>query len=172
MALADLLKGCGAVMFGDFTLTSGKKSKYYVDIKRASTEPKILKVIAEEMNARLPKGIDRLAGLELGAVPIVVAVALESGLPYVILRKGERTHGTGKLIEGTLNKGDRVALVEDVTTTGGSSAKSIDILVGAGAKVDDVLVVVDREEGAREAINQKGARLIPLVKISDMMGAK
>ncbi|MEM2900738.1 MAG: orotate phosphoribosyltransferase [Thermoplasmata archaeon] len=172
MMLAKLLKECGAVMFGDFTLTSGKKSKYYVDIKKASTEPKILREIAKEIKNKLPKGTERLAGLELGAVPIVVAVSLETDLPYVIIRKGERTHGTGKLIEGMLKEGEKVVLIEDVTTTGGSSIKSIEILRNAGAKVEDVITVVDREEGAKESINQKGGKLIPLLRISEIMEEK
>jgi len=172
MQLAKLLKECGAIMFGDFTLTSGKKSKYYVDIKKASTDPKILKEIAKEIKNKLPKETERLAGLELGAVPIVVAVSLETDIPYVIIRKGERTHGTGKLIEGTLNERDKVVLIEDVTTTGGSSVKSLEILRNAGCKVDTVITVVDREEGARETINQKGAKLIPLLRITEIMEEK
>jgi len=172
MQLANLLKECGAIMFGDYTLTSGKKSKYYVDIKKASTDPKILKEIAKEIKNKLPKETERLAGLELGAVPIVVAVSLETDIPYVIIRKGERTHGTGKLIEGTLNERDKVVLIEDVTTTGGSSVKSLEILRNAGCKVDTVITVVDREEGARETINQKGAKLIPLLRITEIMEEK
>src|SRR5688572_12760874 len=117
--LRDELVGCGAVKFGDFTLTSGKKSKYYVDVKQATTVPRILKQIADAIGQKVG-GAEVLAGVELGAVPILVAVALVTNKPYAIIRKGERTHGTGKKIEGQPVKGKRVLIIEDVTTTGSS----------------------------------------------------
>ncbi len=116
--LASLLISSGAIQFGEFTLTSGRKSSYYVDVKKASTKPAILSTIAEEMSVLVGKE-DRLAGMELGAVPIVVALALETNKPYLILRKGEREHGTGRQIEGDYIPGERVLIVEDVATTRG-----------------------------------------------------
>lgn len=168
--LLDMLVECGAVKFGDFTLTSGKKSSYYVDIKLASTRPEILREIASRMS-KMVEG-DMIAGMELGAVPLAVAVALETNKPYVILRKGERTHGTGKRIEGVLPEGARVTVVEDVVTSGGSSVKSISILREAGARVDQLIVVVDRGEGGREAIEPMGVRFRPLVDASALLSRK
>jgi orotate phosphoribosyltransferase len=121
------LKECGAIKFGQFVLTSGAISDYYIDIKKASTDPKILKIIAQQMS-NYTKGYDMLAGMELGAVPLVVALALETGIPYVIIRKEKREHGTGKQIEGSDVKGKSVLIVEDVTTSGGSVVKTIQIL--------------------------------------------
>lgn len=166
--LADKLLECGAVKFGDFTLTSGKKSSYYVDVKKASTKPDILGLIAEGMN-RLVGEEHRLAGMELGAVPIAVALSLKCGNPYLILRKGARKHGTGNQIEGEFNAGEKILLVEDVATTGGSIIRSAEILRNAGLIVDRALVVVDREEGASEAMQKIGISLEPLVRISDLM---
>lgn len=97
--LIELLKECGAIQFGKFVLTSGAISNYYIDIKKASTNPKILKKIAEAM-VEYTEGYDVLAGMELGAVPLVVALSLETGIPYVIVRKEKREHGTSKQIEG------------------------------------------------------------------------
>jgi len=161
-SLADLLVSCGAVKFGDFTLTSGRRSKYYIDIKRASTDPKILKIIAEEMRG-FAKGYDLIAGMELGAVPIAVALSLATNKPFVIIRKERKEHGTGRRIEGPDVRGKRVLIVEDVTTTGGSVKKAIDILREYGAEVDKVVTVVDREEGAKENLAREKIELIPLV---------
>jgi orotate phosphoribosyltransferase len=165
--LADLLQSSGAVKFGDFTLTSGRKSSFYVDVKKASTKPAILALISKMMSEHI--GEEKLlAGMELGAVPIVVGLALESGIPYVILRKGKREHGTGKQIEGEYQAGQEVLIVEDVATTGGSIVKSADILREAGLTVSRSLVVVDREEGATEALTEVGIELIPLVRMSQI----
>jgi orotate phosphoribosyltransferase len=166
--LKESLKECGAFKTGEFTLTSGKKSNFYVDIKQASTNPKILKEIAHEM-AQLLKDENKIAGMELGAVPLAVALALECGLPYLIIRKKDRSHGTGKLIEGDMKPGDKILLVEDVTTTGTSVVKAADILRDAGGEVHKVIVVVDREEGADELLREHDIGLVPLVKVSEML---
>ena len=168
--LIDMLVECGAVRFGDFTLTSGKKSPYYVDIKMASTRPDVLKRMAGEM-APLVKG-QFLAGMELGAVPLMVAVALETGKPYVIIRKGDRSHGTAKQIEGSLPGGAEVTLIEDVVTTGGSSVKSVGVLQGAGASVIQLIAVVDREEGGVDSIGPMDIEFIPLVRASQLLKRK
>ncbi len=168
VSLVEALKATGALKVGRFTLTSGKKSDYYVDIKKAVTKPETLGQIVREM---LPytKGCQRLAGVELGAVPIIVALSLETSLPYIMIRKADRAHGTGETLEGDLSHGDRVLLLEDVTTTGGSVAKAVRSLRKAGAVVDRVVCVVDREEGAKERLQKEGVELIALVKGADLL---
>ena len=166
--LKEQLLSSEAVMFGEFTLTSGKKSNYYVDIKKASTDTAILKNIAGCMKPLI--GDEKvIAGMELGAVPLAVALALESGLPYVIIRKGERKHGTGKQIEGKLPEGSKVLIVEDVATTGGSLVKAVEAIRNSGGIVNRAIVVVDREEGGTEKARELDVELIPLVKISDIL---
>lgn len=165
------LKDCGAIKFGHFVLTSGATSDYYIDIKKASTDPRILRIIAKEMSA-YAKGYDMLAGMELGAVPLVVALALETGLPYVIIRKEKREHGTGKQIEGSDVKGHHVLLVEDVTTSGGSVIKSIEVLRAADANVHTALTVVDREAGTREKLQGLNVEFIPLISVSEILQKK
>lgn len=167
--MKDSLKKCGAFKTGEFVLTSGKKSNYYVDIKMASTNPKILKEIAKGMAGYLKKE-KKIAGMELGAVPLAVALSLETGLPYLIIRKGERKHGTGKHIEGDFKSGEEIILIEDVTTTGSSVVKAAEIIRQEGGKVTRVLVVVDREEGASELLKDHELDLVPLVKVSEMLG--
>jgi orotate phosphoribosyltransferase len=169
--LIQQLKDCGAIKFGRFVLTSGALSDYYIDIKKASTEPKTLRLIAQEMSS-YTKGYDMLAGMELGAVPLVVALALETGIPYVIIRKEKREHGTGKQIEGGDVKGKNVLIVEDVTTSGGSVVKTIQILRENQAEVEKVLAVVDRESGATEQLKKLEVEFIPLVSVSEILKNK
>ncbi|MBQ7701621.1 MAG: orotate phosphoribosyltransferase [Candidatus Methanomethylophilaceae archaeon] len=170
--LHQALKDCGALQFGDFTLASGAKSKYYIDIKKASTDPKVLKLIAEKMAAQLKDmglKVDRIAGIVLGSIPLATALSLETGIPYVMVRKEKKDHGTGKLIEGTLNAGEKVLVVEDVITSAGSSVVSIKTLRVAGAVVEDVFSVIDREAGGTEALKEIGVRFSPLVRASDLL---
>lgn len=169
--LIQHLKESGAIKFGRFVLTSGAVSDYYIDIKKASTEPKILKIIAQQMRD-YTKGYNMLAGMELGAVPLVVALSLETGLPYVIIRKEKREHGTGKQIEGGDVKGKSVLVVEDVTTSGDSVIKTIQILRENDADVEKVLVVVDRESGAREKLQKLEVEFIPLISVSEILENK
>jgi orotate phosphoribosyltransferase len=167
--LKESLIECGAIKFGKFILTSGKESSYYVDIKQASTNPKVLKEIAMEMSKLISgEKIDLLAGMELGAVPLAVALSLETKIPYVIIRKEKPSHGTGKQLVGNVEPGQNVLVVEDVATTGGSVVKALDVLREEGLSVEKVLVVVDREEGALDSLKDRNVELIPLVRASDL----
>ncbi len=112
-----------------------------------STEPALLRELAREISARLPAGTTRLAGVELGAVPLVAAATLESGLPYVIVRKAAKEYGTGNKIEGRpFEAGEKVALIEDVVTTGTQVLKAAATLKEAGAEVLGVVAVLDRRD--------------------------
>ena len=136
-----------ALLEGDFVLSSGKKSRFYVDKYLFSTEPGLLRELAREISARLPAGTERLAGVELGAVPLVAAVALHSDLPYGIVRKTAKEYGTGNRIEGRpLKAGEKVVLIEDVVTTGAQALRAATILEEAGAKVLEILAVLDRRD--------------------------
>lgn len=167
--LKDKLVELGAIKFGNFTLTSGKKSNYYVDIKDAATDPDILQEISEELAARVKAG--KIAGMELGAVPITVATAVKLNMPYLVLRK-ERSHGTKKLVIGMLEPGEEVELIEDVVTTGGSLLKAAKLVRENGGVVKRAIVVVDREEGGKEMLLENGIELEAVVKISDIQEKK
>ncbi|OIR23070.1 MAG: orotate phosphoribosyltransferase [Marine Group III euryarchaeote CG-Epi3] len=164
--LRQKLIECEALKFGDFTLTSGKKSSYYVNMKLASTNPDILKLISIEFAKLIPNGTDFIAGMELGAVPLAVALSLETGLPYTMIRKGERKHGTGSRLEGP-SKGKAI-LVDDVATTGGSNVESLEVLLGEGIDVTKILVVVDREEGAHEKLKPYNVSFRSLISASEL----
>lgn len=173
--LTKALKECGAVKFGDFTLASGAKSSYYIDIKKASTDPKVLYLISIKMAEKMQmEGIrpDRIAGVVLGSVPLAAALSLATGIPYVMVRKEKKDHGTGKLIEGDLNPGEKVLVVEDVVTTAGSSIAAIKTLRESGAVVESAISVIDRESGGKENYAEIGVEFYPLVKGSDLVEEK
>jgi orotate phosphoribosyltransferase len=160
-----------AVRFGSFTLASGKSSDVYIDVKRAWPDPRRLDGLAQAIAARVGDE-QRLAGMELGAVPLVVAVALRVRRPYAILRKAPKEHGTRQPFEGEIPPNASVLLIEDVTTTGGSSARSVEIVRAAGGRVDRAVTVVDREEGARERLAGMGVRLEPLVTMTALRAVR
>lgn len=165
------LKAAGAIKFGTFTLASGRTSSYYVDIKKAITRPELLRTIADAM-APHARTADRIAGVELGAVPIAAALSLASGKPYVIVRKATKEHGTKHDFEGELNPGDRVLFVEDVVTSGGTLRGAIERLRSHQAVVEDCVCVVDREEGGRILLAEIGVRLHALLSTRDLLPAQ
>lgn len=169
-ALIDALKACGAVKFGDFTLASGKKSKYYIDIKKASTDPATLKVIAKDA-AKIIKGLDldAVGGVVLGGVPLATAVSLEAELPLILIRKSSKDYGTGGRFVGEFKEGSKILLLEDVTTSGGSVKDAIVAIREAGGIVERVITVVDRESGAEKNLGDIGVKLLPLVRASDLL---
>ncbi len=168
--LITALKACGAVRYGDFTLASGKKSKYYIDIKKASTDPKTLKLIARQAALRVKEmDVDTVTGVELGGVPLATAVSMETELPLLIVRKAVKDYGTKSRFVGDVKPGDKLVMLEDVTTSGGSVIDAIEIVRETGAEVRYVICVVDREEGAKENLKEISAELLPLVTASDLL---
>jgi orotate phosphoribosyltransferase len=171
-SLTDSLKECKAIRFGDFTLASGKKSSYYIDIKKASALPRILKQIAREISEKMRQHSikpDYIGCVALGGVPIAVAVSLETDLPLIIIRKEAKEYGTKGQVVGNFIRNKRVLMVEDVATTGGSVLKAIELLRDEGLVVEHVIVVVDREEGALSTLSKMGVELIPLAKVSELL---
>jgi orotate phosphoribosyltransferase len=166
--LISLLKECDSIKYGHFVLTSGLTSDYYIDIKNATTNPKVLKKIVKKM-AEYSKDYDLLAGMELGAIPLVVALSLETNIPYVIIRKEKRDHGTEKQIEGTNVKGKKILVIEDVTTSGSSVLKSINVIRENKGIVNMVIAVVDREGGTEEKLKKIDVNFIPLLSASDII---
>jgi orotate phosphoribosyltransferase len=159
-----------ALLRGDFVLSSGRRSAYYLDKYRFETEPALLRRIARGLAGLLDGRVDRLAGPELGAVALVTALSLETGIPFVIVRRAAKDHGGSREIEGTLEPGDRVAVVEDVITTGGQALAAAERVTAAGATVAAILAVVDREEGGSEAIRSAGYDFRPLLARADLPG--
>ncbi|MGN1362557.1 MAG: orotate phosphoribosyltransferase [Methanobrevibacter sp.] len=166
--LIKILKENKVFEKGHFVLASGKESDYYVNMKKAITNPEILKTIAELISEKIEgEDIDKIAGPALGAVPIAVASSLNTEIPLLMIRKEKKGYGTSKQIEGELNAGDNVIVVEDVTTTGGSLLKAINVIKDNGGIVKRAFVVVDREEGAIDAFKNEGIKLEPLISVSE-----
>ena len=166
--LIDLLKENEVFLKGDFTLSSGKKSDYYINMKKAITNPEILSTISKLIYDEIKdESVDKIAGPALGAVPIATALSLDSKIPLLMIRKEKKGYGTSKLIEGELNQNDEVVVVEDVSTTGGSLLKAINAIKDNGGIVKKAFVVVDRNEGAIENFKELGLELHPLICVND-----
>jgi len=169
-ALVDALLAVEAVRFGEFELAHGGTSDYYVDKYRFETDPGCLSAIARAFASRV--GDATLAGVALGAVPLVAVTSVESGNPYVIVRKSRKAYGTGNRIEGVLEPGEPVVVLEDVVTTGTSALEAVEALREAGATVERLLVVVDREEGARDRLAAAGIELEALLTAADLLASR
>ena len=162
---------------GQFTLSSGRTSSLYIDARLTTMSPDGLALIGPTALAAIEDAgwrVDAVGGLTLGADPVAYAIAYASALAgrpvrAFTVRKEAKAHGTGRLIEGPFREGDRVAVVEDVITTGGSALRAMEAVRAAGGHVAGVLAVVDREEGGREAIEAAGAPVIALVRARDVV---
>ena len=168
--LAQLLRDV-AYLEGDFLLRSGKRSSFYLDKYRFSTRPDVLgplrSAIAETVDEVSPAAT-RLAGPELGAVPLVSAASLAGGLPFVIVRAVAKSYGTAQRLEGTFTEGEKICLVEDVVTTGGAALEAVVALREAGLTCTDVVCVVDRQEGAKDSFSAAGVNLTSLYTMNDI----
>ncbi len=166
--LAKAIKDA-AYLEGDFVLSSGKRSKYYLDKWRFETNPELLREIARALAGLLPSPPpDRVAGLELGGVPLATALSLHTGIPSLIVRREAKKYGTGKGIEGVLEPGERVVLVEDVLTTASQAIPAARRLTEAGLEVVRIIFVVDREEGADTNIREAGFEPAMLYRKADL----
>jgi orotate phosphoribosyltransferase len=162
---------------GQFTLASGKQSTFYIDARLTTMSPEGLSIIGPLALSVLQQtgwSIDAVGGLTLGADPISYAISYASAhsdhpLRAFTVRKETKTHGTGRLIEGPFRQGDRVAVIEDVITTGGSALRAIDAVRAANGAVAGVLALVDREEGGRQTIEKAGIPVVALVTASQII---
>ena len=166
-ALIDALRAADAVKFGEFELSHGGTSDYYIDKYLFETDPECLRLIADAFAERVGETV--LAGVALGAVPLVAATSVATGNPYVIARKKQKEYGTGNRIEGQLAAGEEVVVLEDIATTGQSAVDAVEALREAGAVVHRVIVVVDREEGARERLADNDVDLEALLTATELL---
>lgn len=170
MATADVARRIAetAVLRGNFTLRSGRTSSFYVDKYRFSTQPDILAAVGAMFAERVPAGTTRLAGAELGGIPLVTAASMAAGLPTIFIRNQKKDYGTAKQLEGILEPGDSVMLVEDVATTGGQVLEAAKVIEAEGATVSLICAVIDREEGATEHIEGAGYAFDRLFRLGDL----
>lgn len=164
-----------AVFHGDFTLTSGKKASYYVDLRKVSLDHRVAPLIGQvmlELIAKVPQ-VSAVGGMTMGADPIATAVlhqAAARGLSYdaFVVRKAPKDHGRGRQVEGPELEGKRVIVLEDTSTTGGSPLAAIAALEKVGAEIAAVAVVVDRDTGAREIIEAAGYPYFAAIGLADL----
>jgi orotate phosphoribosyltransferase len=161
-----------AYLEGDFVLRSGRRSKYYLDKYRFETRPDLLRPLGERLAAAVKEHepeAELLAGPELGAVALAAAASLESGLPFLIVRKAPKDYGTSNRLEGVYREGQRVCLVEDVVTSGGAACDAVKALREVGLVCSTAVCVVDREEGGSDGLARLAVRLRPLFRASEVL---
>lgn len=164
-----------SLLVGEFTLRSGRKSRYYLDKYLFTTRPEILRglglMLADRVNTLMrDRGwhVDRLAGAELGGIPLVTVASLETGLPCLFIRNAKKDYGTARQLEGKLEPGEKVIFVEDVATTAGQALEAVKVLRDEGAEVLAVIATIDRLEGARENVEAAGLAFESLFTVRDL----
>ena len=159
------------IKFGKFTLKSGIESPFYVDLRPLTSDPKILKKLAEHLLEILPKDnkLDLICGVPYAALPMATVMSLLSDIPLIMKRKEAKGYGTKKLIEGIYKQGQSCLLVEDVITSGKSLLETIAEVEKEGLKVSDIVVVLDRQQGGKELLEQKGYRVYTLFTITEVV---
>ncbi len=157
-----------ALLRGHFTLRSGRTSRYYLDKYLFETQPDILAELGRRFAVRIGDDVDVLAGAELGGIPLVAAASIASGKPCVLIRNQKKEYGTAKLLEGRLEKDQRVVIVEDIATTGGQVLEAAKVITAAGAVIVKIIAVIDRQEGARENIESAGYDFESLLTKTDL----
>jgi len=169
-SLADELLSAGCIKFGEFTLKSGLTSPIYIDLRQIITYPKLLANIAQAYLPLLANlQFSRLAGLPYAAIPIATAISLAGNYPMIYPRKEAKSYGTKAEIEGEYHAGETVVVIDDLATTGGSKFEAIEKLTGAGLVVKDVVVLVDRQSGAKESLAQAGYSMHAVLTIGQLL---
>lgn len=153
---------------GEFVLRSGQVSNEYFDKYLFESDPAILAQVAEELSTKLPEGIDLIAGLEMGGIPVCTAISLHSGHHTLFVRKKAKEYGTCKLAEGENFKGKIICVIEDVVTTGGQIIQSVKELRALGAIVDSVACVILRNPEAIDILQKEGLKLISLFTMEQL----
>jgi uridine monophosphate synthetase len=168
--LADGLLEAGCIKFGEFTLKSGLKSPIYIDLRQIITYPALLaRIAAAYLPVLKPLNFARLAGLPYAAIPIATAISLAGNYPMIYPRKETKTYGTKADIEGEYKADEMVVVIDDLATTGGSKFEAIEKLTAVGLAVQDVVVLVDRQSGAKESLEQAGYKLHAVLTIGEML---
>ena len=169
-SLADGLLSAGCIKFGEFTLKSGLKSPIYIDLRQIITYPKLLEQVGAAYLPLLKElKFDRLAGLPYAAIPIATAVSLQGNYPMIYPRKEVKSYGTKAEIEGEYHAGEIALVIDDLATTGGSKFEAIEKLTAVGLAVKDVVVLVDRQSGAKESLEQAGYSMHSVLTIKQML---
>ena len=168
--LALALHEVGSIKFGEFKLKSGIISPIYIDLRLLISYPKILKLIADAM-IEIAKDLkfDVIAGIPYTALPIATAISLDQDWPMVYARKEVKDYGTKKKLEGVYSEGDVALIIDDLITTGGSKFETIKPFEAAGLKINDIVVLVDREQGGGRLLEEKGYKFHSVIGINEIL---
>jgi len=160
------------IKFGDFTLKSGIRSPFYVDLRTIASSPILLQELAQELLTLCPsKNYSLICGVPYAALPLATVMSIEENIPLIIKRKESKGYGTNKLIEGIFRKGQKALIVEDVVTSGKSLLETIPELEKEGLIVEDIVIVIDRQQGGKQLLEQAGYRVHVLFSIEDIIDA-
>jgi uridine monophosphate synthetase len=171
-ALARMLFEAECVRFGDFVLHSGAHSPVYVDLRRLVSHPRILGDVAHAYGRLMePLSYDRIAAIPYAGLPIGTAVSLQTGVPLIYPRREAKAYGTRRQIEGEYETGDRVVLLDDLISSGGSKLEAVQPLLAEGLQVEDVVVLIDREQGGAEDLGKQGYRLHSVLTLRELADA-
>lgn len=169
-SLADNLLSAGCIKFGNFTLKSGLNSPIYIDLRQIISHPKLLSQVAESYQSLISSlEFKRIAGLPYAAIPIATAISLQGNYPMIYPRKETKSYGTKAEIEGEYHQGETVLIIDDLATTGGSKFEAIEKLTSAGLVVKDIVVLIDRQSGAKESLSQAGFNLHAVLTIGQLL---
>mgnify|MGYP001095879288 FL=1 len=167
IALAKQVKKT-SFLTGRFNLRSGKISSFYLDKYRFESDPVLLSAIVDELYKLLPVSFDKLAGLELGGIPLATALSLKIGKPCLYVRKTAKTYGTCNLIEGRFQAGETVVVIEDIITTAGQVCVSIEQMRESGLIVQNVVCVINRQQGGSENLQNIGCSLASVFTLEEL----
>lgn len=153
---------------GQFILRSGKSSSFYWDKYRFESDPTLLDAVVEEMRRLLPRSFDKLAGLEMGGIPLSTVLSLKTGKPCLFVRKTAKTYGTCNLVEGGFKAGETAVVIEDVITVAGQVCSSVKEMRELGLEVQDVVCVIDRQQGGSENLEKIGCSLVSVFTLEEL----
>jgi len=168
--VAKALADASVVKFGEFTLASGLKSPIYVNLRILPSYPESMKIVSEELSKLVKKlRPDIVAGAETAGIPLSTAISLNTGIPMIYVRKKPKTYGTMDLVEGILEKGKKVVLIDDMATNAYSKLIFVEGIKHAGGIIEDVVIVLDREQGGVEALGKENIKLHSLITLKEIL---
>ena len=169
--VAKALADANVVRFGKFALASGIESPIYINLRVLPSYPESMKIVSEELSKLVKKmKPDVVAGAETAGIPLSTAISLKTGIPMIYVRKRPKTYGTMDLVEGILEKGKKVVLVDDMATNAYSKLKFVEGIKHAGGIIEDVVIVLDREQGGAEALGKENIKLHSLITLKELLG--
>jgi|TARA_B100001971_G_C18101204_1_gene488941 uridine monophosphate synthetase len=169
--VAQALCDANVVKLGSFQLASGRESPVYIDLRILPSYPKAFKAVTDEFSALIKElKMDIVAGVETAGIPISTAISIKTKIPMIYVRRRPKGYGTNSMIEGIIDKGQKVVLIDDLITNGGSKLRFIDGVKQADAKVNDVAVILDRGQGGKEMLDGEGIKLHSLITLKELLG--